>query len=73
MSDFSLERQPLTYYLSCILKKYPLGGQILKVIFLLFVHFFYYETSIVGLRCWSIRMDEINQYVLEKFRIKNNV
>jgi hypothetical protein len=68
MSDFSLERQPLTYYLSCILKKYPLGGQILKVIFLLFVHFFYYETSIVG-----IRMDEINQYVLEKFRIKNNV
>jgi len=25
MSDFSLETPPLTYYLGCILRKYPLG------------------------------------------------
>lgn len=31
MSDFSLEIPHLTYYLGRILKRYPLGGQILKV------------------------------------------
>jgi hypothetical protein len=32
MSDFSLEQLDLTEQLSKILEKYPLGGQILKVI-----------------------------------------
>lgn len=32
MSDFGLKAPPLTDYLVQILRKYPLGGQILKVI-----------------------------------------
>lgn len=30
--DFSLKNPSLTHYLSRILKRYPLGGQIIKVI-----------------------------------------
>ena len=32
MGDFSLKSPDLTHYLSRILRRYPLGGQILKVI-----------------------------------------